>query len=332
MADPNTTNTRIPAGSKIPYESTRPPSTTPPRRKRDPFAIDLDAETADLLVRIYLKRRLNYQTDFYEERILQFSNRADLIFKIGAVIMTISTVLSALGTGVGDNAAVAAGIAMLTALLPAFVTFLNAFTQLYQWDRVAALYKDTVLNLEEVRLIIPDQDRWTQTTALDIYTRLISETEKVFEKEADSWGQLAQGKKADGTEFDPVQDFIDQYGTALMDADGNIDAERVAQLEGILRAADAAYTPPSIRQTGEVRSVDEQKAGAQTADGSATPRELIDEISAAATDPQSPLLASGEMSQITDAVISGHEDEEEDEADELKNPDVGPNDDTEQGG
>ena len=82
--DSDFTSTRIPEG-------TRPPGAQR-RRQRDPFAIDLDPETADVLVRIYLERRLKYQMDYYDRRASEFENRYDLNYRMGAILMTMGIV------------------------------------------------------------------------------------------------------------------------------------------------------------------------------------------------------------------------------------------------
>lgn len=297
--DSDFTSTRIPEG-------TRPPGAQR-RRQRDPFAIDLDPETADVLVRIYLERRLKYQMDYYDRRASEFENRYDLNYRMGAILMTISTFLASIGV-LADQPI----FALLTAAIPAFVTFINAFGQLYQWDRISALYRDTVLNLEEVKLSLPDDDRWQATTAVDGYTQLIAKAEQVFKKEADNWGQLAQGRNEDGTVYDPVQDFIEKYGTSLLDENGNVDLERIGELEHILKASQQVYSPPSVRQTQEISSVSELSS---TLSASGELAMSISADSPATASPNStPLLGTGEHpAVVNDTDVASEDPETEDD-------------------
>lgn len=283
--DNDFTTSRIPEGTRAPGSKRR--------LHRDPFAVDLDVEAADVLLRIYTERRLKYQMDYYARRASEYENRADLIYRLGAILMTVSTFLASLGV-LADNPI----FSLLTAAIPAFVTFINAFSQLYQWDRVAALYRDTILNLEEVKLALPDDDRWSPSTALDMYTQVIAQSEQVFQKEADSWGQLAQGLKEDGSTYDPVQDFVDKYGTSLLDENGQVDMERIGELQHILEASQQAYTPLSVRASQTTT----------TSSGISSSGELALSIAAesnaqtAEAEDERPMLASGDETAVADDV------------------------------
>ncbi|PJF40826.1 MAG: hypothetical protein CUN54_03760 [Phototrophicales bacterium] len=209
--------------------TTHPPQT---RRVYQP----LDAQTAYLLTRLYLSRRIDYQQSYYRAKAKEHDNNSDLMFRLGAIIMTLSSLLAAIGATIPEGSR---GIALATALLPAFAALIASFRQLYQWERQATLYRDTMLGLEEASLAAPDRDALDPPTALNVLSKLVENAEQVFKNEVDQWGQLTMAGEEEDDE-EQLRKFAEQYGFAILDENGNVDQEKLETLRGILAASTSA--------------------------------------------------------------------------------------------
>lgn len=209
-----------------------PPYEMPGSRARQQAR--LDARSAELLTRIYLSCRIDYQLLYYRAKTTDYEANADLMFRLGALVMTISSLLAALAT-LSDARP---EVRLATALLPALAALIASFRQLYQWDRQAALYRDTVLGLERARLLLPDQDALDDRTALDIYPQLVERSESVFQGEVNQWGKIALGsvEGEEGTQ-DPLRAFAEEYQLDVFTEEGQVDEERLALVRDILTAA-----------------------------------------------------------------------------------------------
>ncbi len=106
---------------------------------------------ARLRAELYLQQRVDYQDDYYERRIAEFNFNSDRMLWISALLMGISTIISAYSV-MSDKPL----YAFVTALLPTIATALSAFRALYQWQRQAQLYEDSWLALQQARLTLPD--------------------------------------------------------------------------------------------------------------------------------------------------------------------------------
>jgi hypothetical protein len=145
----------------------------------------MSAAEAKLRADLYMQQRLEYQDDYYQRRIAEFTFNADRMLWITAGLMGISTVISSYSV-VSDRPLAA----FITALLPAFAAAISAFRSLYQWQRQAQLYEDTWLALQQARLAMPDED-YIQTEDYTVYfPELVRLTEGVLRNEASQWGQL----------------------------------------------------------------------------------------------------------------------------------------------
>jgi len=196
----------------------------------------LDTKTADLLLRIYLSRRINYQTEFYQSRVREFDGNSDLMFRLGALVMSMSSLFAALSLQ-ADSAV----LRLITAILPAFAALVASFRQLYQWERQAGIYRDTVLGLAEAQLVVPDKDLWNENTGLEIYADIVTLAEQVFKDEVGQWGQVAMGKAEEETKQEAMRSFAEEYGLDIFNADGTVDESKLGSLKNILEAG--ATTP-----------------------------------------------------------------------------------------
>lgn len=165
--------------------------------------IELQPKEADVLLRIYMEKRLNYQSNWYKERNLENDYNTSLTLRWTALIMAISTV-AASSSFVATDPAISATLATITALLPPLAALISSFRELYQWERQSNVYQDTILGLEEAKLNLPDEYVNTQTEINankpiypEIYTKLVQDAEEVFEKEANQWGQITLEKSDD---------------------------------------------------------------------------------------------------------------------------------------
>ena len=204
--------------------------------RRERRAAPLDERTAHLLMRIYLSRRIDYQTQFYQDRIREFDYNSDLMFRLGALVMSLSSLLAAISVQADS-----ASLRLLTALLPAFAALVASFRQLYQWERQAGIYRDSILGLEEARLAVPDLDVLDPATARKVYPLIVQQAEQVFKDEVNQWGQVAGGKAEEGLDIDALKTFADEFNLDIFDEEGKIDEERVALLRNII---DVSQRPP----------------------------------------------------------------------------------------
>lgn len=194
----------------------------------------LDESTSEVLTRVYLARRLRYQMDYYLSKEREYMANHDNSFRIGAIIMTMTSLLAAIGTQEGAPNS----LRLLTAILPAMAAMVTGFRQLYQWDKQAQLFKDTVLGLKRAELTLPDLDQTDTTTTTKIFPSLVKATESVFEEEVSQWGQLATGKEEDGDGDGEAQaammQFAKDYGIDIYNEDGTINPTKLSAVREIL--------------------------------------------------------------------------------------------------
>ena len=145
----------------------------------------LTEEEAKLRAQIYSQQRVDYQDDYYEKRIREFSFNSDVMLWISAGLMGVSTIISSYSV-VSDQPF----YAFITTLLPAFAAAVSAFRALYQWQRQASLYEDSWLALQQARLAMPDEDFLEPGDYSRYFPLLVLQTEDVLRNEASQWGQL----------------------------------------------------------------------------------------------------------------------------------------------
>lgn len=242
-----------PVTTKTPSDSATldVPAAPPPALTSVPEAL-LDPDTSQVLLRMYLTQRLKQQMKWYQARAQEYEVNSDKVFRYGALIISLTTILAALGTGNLAEFLAAIGISnisaeirILTAILPAIAALMTSISQLYNWDRQAKLYRDTIMGLERAQLILPTLDKIDPVTAQRIYPQLVQQAEAVFEREADQWGQIALGSEEDKN-VDPVVVFATQFGIDIFEADGSINPEKLGNLKAILNAAKTPPTPASV--------------------------------------------------------------------------------------
>lgn len=160
--------------------------TTPAVQPEEAKPLLSEAE-AKLRTELYMQQRLEYQDNYYERRISEFTFNSDRMLWIMAGLMGVSTVISSYSV-VSDKPLAA----FITALLPAFAAALSAFRSLYQWPRQAQLYEESWLALQQARLTMPDTNYIQPGDYGRYFPELVRYTEEVLRNEAGQWGQLEQ--------------------------------------------------------------------------------------------------------------------------------------------
>jgi hypothetical protein len=160
----------------------------------------LSEAEAKLRAELYLQQRLDYQDDYYQRRMAEFTFNSDRVLWVMAGLMGISTVISSYSV-VSDRPLAA----FITALLPAFAAAISAFRALYQWQRQAQLYEDSWLALQQARLSLPDEDFMQPGDYATYFPGLVRRTEEVLRNEASQWGQLETVVTDDTAETMPTR-------------------------------------------------------------------------------------------------------------------------------
>lgn len=166
-------------------------------------------EDIKVLYDIYTKKRLQSQIDFYQSRIRENERNSEFTFRAGALILTVSSLIATISASITptpDNQAITFLLRILAAVLPAFAALIASFRQLYGWDKQATIYRESLLALERVSLLMPDDDRLPHTNLTPIYPELVRRTEDIFSSEVSQWGQfiLSKDKAAGEGEYDDV--------------------------------------------------------------------------------------------------------------------------------
>jgi len=200
-------------------------------------------EANEVLLRLYLAKRIDGQLSFYGARATEFNANIGFMVSVGAGIMAISAIISAVGTTANS-----AELALITAILPALAAFAASLRQLYQWEKQSSLYRDASLGLQETRLLVPDWDQFDPRTAPAIVPSLVRATEEVFMAEINQWGQIALG--LDESE----QDTLNQALIDLAATDSSIDMPPGA-------AASASASAPPQETSSELDNFDDGGMG-----------------------------------------------------------------------
>lgn len=204
----------------------------------------LNPEMADALTRLYWERRVHYQQGYYQKKVRDYEDNVDNSFRLGAILMTVASLLAALGVFVQSIPSFSALLALTTAMIPAAASYITSFRQLYNWDRQLTIYRDTQLNLERSKMVLPDLDALTPEESYKVFPLLVERVEGVLEKEAAQWGQVAATKEDDGA---ATEEFIETYAAALTDSSGEIDMRQIDALSDILES------PGDTPEDGEYR-------------------------------------------------------------------------------
>ena len=212
------------------------------------------SEANEVLLRLYLAKRIDGQMEFYESRVTEFNANIGFMVSIGAGIMAISSIISAIGTTSNS-----AELALVTAILPAMAAFIASLRQLYQWEKQSSLYRDASLGLQETRLLIPDWDQFDVRTAPAIVPSLVRATEDVFMAEINQWGQIALG--LDQAE----QDTLNQALVDLSVTDASIPVPPGAAAAAAASSASAA----SVEATSSEESTPSERGSSDFDDDAA---------------------------------------------------------------
>lgn len=200
---------------------------------------DLDSEMfnrsdVDILYQIYMDKRVAAQVSFYESRMRENQLNADFTFTMGALVMTISSLVATISASGGSSY-----LSLISAILPAFAALLGSFRQLYGWERQISIYRDSLLGLERVKLLSPDDDRMAKSNLEEIYPKLVSNSETVFTGEINQWGQFILEK--DKGEEEPTTD-----SRALASLLDNLSDEQKGIIAAIMTAGNKKPDPAVV--------------------------------------------------------------------------------------
>jgi hypothetical protein len=145
----------------------------------------LTEQEARIRTELYLRQRINYQENFYRQRIEEFRFNSDRMVWISALLMGASTIVSSASVTTES-----VWPAFIAALLPAFAGVVTAFRSLYQWERQLSVYEQTLLALQQARLAMPDESFMQPGAYTRFFPELVGQTEEVLRNEASQWGQL----------------------------------------------------------------------------------------------------------------------------------------------
>lgn len=203
---------------------------------------DLDSEMftrsdVDVLYQIYMEKRVAAQVSFYESRMRENQLNADFTFTMGALVMTVSSLVATISASGGSSY-----LSLISAILPAFAALLGSFRQLYGWERQISIYRDSLLGLERVKLLSPDDDRIAKSNLEEIYPKLVTNSETVFTGEINQWGQFILEK--DRGEEEETQD-----SRALASLLDNLSDEQKSIIAAIMTAGNNKTDTPLVITT-----------------------------------------------------------------------------------
>jgi hypothetical protein len=223
-------------------------SGTAPELRVDVLDLDKQGHSAtdvDLLYRIYLDKRIQSQMNFYESRVWENDRNADFTFTLGGLVMTISALIATV-SATGNRPE----LALLSAVLPAFAALLASFRQLYGWERQSNIYRDSLLGLERVRLIAPDNDRVRVADLGKIFPQLVNSSESVFHGEVSQWGQFVAEKDKPNAELDAGNRSLKSLADDLQLSDDQLAAIATIMAAGKQRegngSAQVTVSTPSL--------------------------------------------------------------------------------------
>lgn len=198
------------------------------------LGFDTTAHTTDdisVLYQIYVSKRLQEQINFYNSRIRENERNSDFTFRAGALILTASSLIATISASVNatENPALSFILTVSAAVLPAFAALISSFRQLYGWDKQATIYRDSLLALERVSLLTPDDDRLPHTDLMPIYPELVRRAEDIFTSEVGQWGQFVLSK--DKTAGEGEKDIVARSATNF-----NLSDEQMETLRAVLNS------------------------------------------------------------------------------------------------
>jgi hypothetical protein len=150
-------------------------------------------EDLEFLFKLYMQKRVDSQSKFYENRVRENEFNSDATFTAATFVMTLSSLFATIGAS--DSTGSSRWLIVLSAILPAFAALLSGFRQLYGWDRQVSIYRSAKLGLDRASLIVPDNDMVVDTDLSEVYPRLIASTELVLTNEVNQWGQFLLDKE-----------------------------------------------------------------------------------------------------------------------------------------
>ena len=161
-----------------------------------------------VLGRIYFKKRVEYQYNYYKKRVRSIENHSRRAFRLEAVFMTLTSFFAAINIQVEAWSV----LQLATVILPALAILIGAFRQMYQWDRQTQLYQESLLGLERARITVPPDKSlksFDEEAIGEVLPNLLNQTEEVLNNEVNQWGQLMASKSKTSSSSGEIIEFPD---------------------------------------------------------------------------------------------------------------------------
>jgi hypothetical protein len=140
------------------------------------------------LLELYGRFRVEDQLGFYRRRRESFDRATDQAVVLSAVLLGLTAAAGALAGSATTHTRVWAALA---AIMPILATTLAAYVALYAFQNQSKIYTDAVRALAATERDTPDLSRLPDEPARAAAVRdYIEQTESVFRREQDQWGQL----------------------------------------------------------------------------------------------------------------------------------------------
>ncbi|MBX3063835.1 MAG: hypothetical protein KF726_12715 [Anaerolineae bacterium] len=167
------------------------------------MATDLSRQDAEALYQLFNEFALEDQRRYYRQSVEKSRDAAKQVNFIRALLAFLTGIASALagllvatGASNNPNTAVVVVIMLIIAVVaPVFGGAFGTLADLYQWDRLSAIYDTALRNIEVADALSPDKDDTDQMYQLAL--QAFSEgTLSVMTDETAQWGNLIRSPKA----------------------------------------------------------------------------------------------------------------------------------------
>lgn len=146
-------------------------------------------------LQLYRKFRYEDQLTWHLKRRGEFTKAQTQAFYIVIGLLTITAVAGAI-TSLEIPSWLKWTCLLAAAICPVLSTAFTAYNTLYGFEEQAKLYQDTIRNLQQARVLIPDVQRGlSQADFADQLDKYVKEVEDTFLREQSQWGQLARNLK-----------------------------------------------------------------------------------------------------------------------------------------
>jgi hypothetical protein len=130
----------------------------------------------------YIRRRFDRQIAWYRARVLEFETNSSFTTLTAGIMLSMTSVISVFSAFNEGEV-----FQVLIAVLPGVAATFVSVQQIYGWDRQIALYEDTLIRLNDVKIMLKLDDP-TVDNEREVAEAVVA-AEMVFTSESDQWGQ-----------------------------------------------------------------------------------------------------------------------------------------------